>query len=280
MFPLTALTIKESIGKKILLAIFISATLFLLLILFFLTLDVVDGAKTYVQFLGIREAVENGKDTSEIISKNMKEVVTLIQAGIGGITYGMGIFLTLFATSDLFPSMIKKGYIDLIVSKPFSRTRLFNERVLGSLIIVSALILYIVVGSWLIISWKSGVWNYSFLLSSLMIIIIYSILYMYVLFFSLLTGNGRFGLIITYGMIVISPILLAREKLLSLLGNSWSFLFDTLYYIIPKVSHLGEIVVNLIRGKEINDFSPLLITIVGGVIMYFINLYIFNKKDF
>ncbi|MBN1970559.1 MAG: hypothetical protein JXR48_07315 [Candidatus Delongbacteria bacterium] len=280
MFPVAKLTVYESLGKKTLLAVLIAATLFLLLILFFLSLDYVEGAKTYIKFMGIKEAVSKGVNPTINAENSLTEIVIMIESGMAAVLYAITIFLSLFATNDFIPSMIKKGYVDLILSKPMSRYRVLNERIFGAVFIVAAIVAYITISAWLIISFKSGVWHYEFLFSAFMIILVFFILFMEIVFFGLLTGSGMFAVILTVGMMILSTIFHADDQMSMVLSDTWMFVYNILYYIIPKTSHMGEMIFNFVSKKEISNLTPLYHSLSIAGILYFINLWIFKRKDF
>jgi ABC-type transport system involved in multi-copper enzyme maturation permease subunit len=92
--------------------------------------------------------------------------------------------MSLFATSNLIPTLLQPGFIDLFISKPVSRIQILSGRILGSVTIVAFNIFYLILFSWLIMSIKTGVWNWGFLLAGIMIVLTFIIL------FSLMTFLG------------------------------------------------------------------------------------------
>jgi len=271
ILALIQLTFRESFAKKTFVAFLGISTLIILLLLFALNLDIVDGATAYISVFG--------QNTDGAITVN--ELVPAIQGGIAAALYSAGILLALFATSSLIPSMLQKGSIDLIISKPMSRNQILLGRSLGASAIVAFNILYLVLGTWLVLSIKTGYWNFGFLTSGILIIITFMILYSMMALFGIMTSSGPFSLMITFIIIVTSPLLIARDEIYALLSSRvYGYIIDGLYYFLPKSAELGDITQKLVRGVEIQSWMPLWSSMGFGVFIFFVTGYIFSKKNF
>lgn len=67
--------------------------------------------------------------------------------------------LALVSTAGVFPDFISGGSIDLYLSKPVSRPRLFLTKYFSGLLFVSLQVLVIVVGSFIVIGLRLGQWK-------------------------------------------------------------------------------------------------------------------------
>ena len=274
MFSIIKLTFREAFSQKLLIVFFGISTFFCLFLLFVLSLNVVDDAQ------GMTEIMLWKMNAGGDLNLTIEEVVKNVEAGIAAALYIIGLFLSLFATSNLIPSMLQPGNIGLVLSKPISRTKILSGRYLGALAIIGFNISYLVLFSWLILSVKSGVWNFNYLLSAVLIFLIYAILYAIVVFFGILTGGSAVSLMSTYAIIFISPIFLVRERMYAFIDESNRKIIDAVYYIIPKISELGKIVFDVTKGNKIESLVPLWSSLVFGFVIFMISLIIFKKKDF
>src|SRR5207249_2600964 len=145
-------TIRESMAKFTFLAFLVMSTLTLLTLAFAVNLDVVDGALAAARLFG-RDIRIAGAEIS------IDSLVTGIQTGVAGTLFGVGLFLSIFATANLVPVMLEKGYVDLLLSKPLSRPVLFLGRYLGALAVVVINLFYLIGGFWVLLGWKTGVWK-------------------------------------------------------------------------------------------------------------------------
>jgi len=271
ILAIVQLTFRESFAKKTFIAFFGISTLVCLLFIFALNLDIVDGLKSSVSIFG--------KETPELV--NINKLIIGIESAVAVFLFTGGLFMSLFATSGLIPSFLQPGTIDLILSKPLNRIQILSGRFLGAVSIVSFNVIYLIIFSWLILSFKTGIWSGGFLLAGIMIIITFAILYSLMTFLGIVTGSGAFSLMITYLILFFSPLLLERDKIYALLsGKFYGYLLDALYHFSPKTSELGNITRLLVQGSPVSSWLPLWTSLFFGVIMYIISTFLFSRKNF
>ncbi len=271
ILALIQLTFRESFAKKTFMAFFGISTLVCLLFIFALNLDIVDGVHSSISLFG--------KEADQLIDLN--KILFGIEAGVSILLFSGGLFMSLFATSNLIPSMLQNGNIDLLISKPLSRFQILGGRFLGAVAIVAFNVFYLVVFSWLILSLKSGIWNWGFLLAGFTIVITFSILYALMTFLGIITRSSAFSLMITYAIIFFSPLLLQRDKIYALLSNKiYGHLIDGLYYFLPKTAELGALTQGLVRGVETTAWPALWSSLAFGVFMFVVSSILFSRKNF
>jgi hypothetical protein len=142
-------------------------------------------------------------------------------------------------------------------------------------------IFYLIIFAWLILSIKTGIWNFGFLLAGVMIVLTYAILFALMTFLGVTIRSGPFSLMITYLIIFFSPLLLQRESIYALLSSKfYGYFFDGLYHFLPKTSELGNITRLLVQGMEVTSWMPLWTSLVFGVIMLTVSNVVFGRKNF
>jgi hypothetical protein len=55
---------------------------------------------------------------------------------------------------------------------------------------------------------------------------------------------------------------------------------DVLYYIIPKTSELGKLTTEIALGYGIDEYQPIITTFLFMVLVLYISIIIFSKKDY
>ncbi len=101
-------------------------------------------------------------------------VVYLLLSGILGT---VGIALMIIATASTFPSLIERGAIDIVLSKPISRARLFLYRYVGGMVFVALQGTLFVVLTFLVMGLRWGVWAPGYLASLPLLILLFSYIY-------------------------------------------------------------------------------------------------------
>jgi ABC-type transport system involved in multi-copper enzyme maturation permease subunit len=271
LFSIIQLTFRESLAKKTFIAFFGISTLVNLLFIFALNLDIVDGAESYISLFG--QEVDH--------AFRLDQVIYGIESAVAVALFTAGLFMALFATSSLIPSFLEKGSIDLLISKPLSRLQILSGRYLGAVTIVAFNIFYMIIFAWLILSLKTGVWNFGFLLAGVMIVLTYAVLFALMTFLGVTIRSGPFSLMITYLIIFFSPLLLQRENVYALLSSRYyAYFFDGLYHFLPKTSELGNITRLLVQGAEVTSWMPLWTSVIFGILMLTISNIVFSRKNF
>ncbi len=265
------LTFRESFAKKTFMAFFGISTLVCLLFIFALNLDIVNGVESSVSLFG--------KEAPHLV--DLEKIVWGIEGGVAILLFTGGLFMSLFATSNLIPSLVQDGNIDLLISKPVSRLNILAGRFLGAVAIVAFNVFYLVAFSWVIISLKTGMWNWGFLVAGVIIVVTFAILYTLMTFLGLITRSSAFSLMITYLILFFSPLLLQRDKIYALLSNKiYGYIIDGIYYILPKTAELGDFTQKIVRGAPVTTLFPLWSSLLFGMGMFMISQLIFSKKNF
>jgi Cu-processing system permease protein len=265
------LTFREALAKKIIIAYLAISTFTCLLFLFAINLDIVDGFKSSVSIFG--------KEVAPSIE--VDEIIFGVEGAIAVMLYTVGLFMSCFATGGLMPSLLKPGFIDLFISKPVRRYEILAGRYLGAITIVAFNVFYLILFMWLILSVKTGVWNWGFILSGALIVFTFAVLYTMMTFISVITKSATLSLMFTYFIVFFSPLLLQRDKIYALLSSKiYGLLIDGLYYFLPKITELGNMTQQVTRNVSITSWMPVWSSLLFGVFLFVIAACIFQKKNF
>ena len=279
LYGLLQMTFRELWAKKIVLGLFIISSLVLLVITFALNLDVVEGSLQGLRLFGQEaEGPEGGPDgASEMTLTN---VVVAVESVVAGAAYWVGILLSLFASASLFSDLQAPGRIELLLSKPVGRLRVIVGHVLGVWLAIAVLTIYLMGGTWLIMSIKSGIWHTQFLLSILIVIGMFGVMYSAVMLMSVLTQSTALALIVSYGLIFVSIVLAGAPSIAPLLGSVGEPVFWGLYYALPNFTEVTTIVTALAKGTAVGSWNPLVSSLVFGGVVYALTGYLFLRRDF
>ena len=180
--------------------------------------------------------------------------------------------------------MLEKGNIDLLLSKPISRSQLIIGKYLGSILFIFINIGLLIFGTWLIISLKFSYWDASFLWSIVIITFTYAVLYSIIVLFGIITRSSIFGMMIAYFIfLIISPALLFVKANVDRFSISdfLKELLKDLYYIIPKTQELMTItLIDVSTGKSIVNYQPIITSSVFLIIILGYGVFLFTRKDF
>lgn len=276
LYGLLLLTFRELWARKIVLGLFIISSLVLLAIMFALNLDVVEGSLEGLRLFGQEAHMEDEGGAQMTLTS----VVVAVEAIVAGAAYWVGILLALFAASSLFSDLQAPGRVELLLSKPMSRTQILLGHVLGVWAAIGVLTLYLMGGTWLIMSLKSGVWNVHFLLSLLIVIGMFGVMYAVIMLMSVWTNSTAVALIVVYGLIFVSLVLAGAEQIGPLLGPVGEPVFWGLYHVLPNFTEVTGLVTRLAHNETIESWYPLTSSLVFGAAVYGIAGGWFIRRDF
>jgi ABC-type transport system involved in multi-copper enzyme maturation permease subunit len=89
----------------------------------------------------------------------------------------IGVILMIIATAGVFPAFMERGAIDVLLSKPMSRHRLFLYKYLASMVFVLLQASLFVVLTFLVMGLRWGVWVPGYLLSIPLLVLLFSYVY-------------------------------------------------------------------------------------------------------
>jgi len=263
-------TFQEARARWLFWGLFALSTLLILLFLFVLKIDLVEGA---VSLFGV-------ESTSRTV--DIHRFVISSYSWVSVILYIWGTFLAIFASSGLIPSVLEPGRISLLLSKPITRPILLLGRYIGNVLIVAANHVYLICSIWLVIGIKTGVWEGRFLLSIAASLFIFSILLCVVTLVGVISESAALSVMVSVAIMLISTILGQRQLVVRLLSSEWSReLWQTLYWIVPKVYDLAAVMRQIIvYDREVDWFTPVWTSTIFGAAVLSAALYIFKKRDF
>jgi len=108
----------------------------------------------------------------------LSSLVNFIESTIVG-NWGAGIAMLISSiiTAFFVPNMLRKGTIDLFITKPIRRPALLVFKFVGGLTFMFVNTLVIVGGIWLVLGWRSGLWPVGFLLAIFVLTFEFAIFY-------------------------------------------------------------------------------------------------------
>jgi ABC-type transport system involved in multi-copper enzyme maturation permease subunit len=109
----------------------------------------------------------------------------------------VAVLIGVIVTASFIPNMLRKGTVDLLLAKPVVRANLLVFKYLGGLTFLFLNALVAIGGVWLVMGLRTGIWPYTFLLSSLVLTFFFAILYAVSALFGVLTRSTVVSILMT-----------------------------------------------------------------------------------
>lgn len=266
-------TFRESFARKIFWGFLGCSTALILLFLLALNIDLVEGARAAVTIFG--QEVNRGR---------LVEVDKMVRGILGGVAaflFTAGLFLSIFAAAGLIPTVFEPGRIELLLSKPVTRSRLLVGRYLGVLGVIAANMLYLVLGVWLVLGAKTGIWNAGFLAAAGLAVFAFAVLLAVVLLVAVLSSSAVLATMVAYFFVLVSPLLAQHDRIAPLFRRPWAReTVECLYYVFPKIYDLGNMSRLILQDRTFPGWMPLWSSALFGAVMLGAGLWAFSRKDY
>jgi ABC-type transport system involved in multi-copper enzyme maturation permease subunit len=264
-------TFKEAFARLIFWGFYGLSTALILFFLFLLKIDIVEGARASISLFG----QSNGR------VEEVNAIVRTFHGGIAVFLYTWGMALAVFASGGLVPTVLEPGRIELLLSKPVTRSHILLGRYLGNVLVVALNICYLVAGVWLIFGWKTGIWNAGFLWAIPATVFVFAVLLSVIMLTAVLFESAALSVMVTFGLMLMSPVLAQTSLMEKLLSSAWSRnLWKTIYHLLPKVYDMGRMTLNTVRGKGVDSLAPVWTSALFAAVMLAATLYIFSRRDY
>lgn len=273
---------REAAARWTLVAYFFLSTIFIIIFASAVNLDIVDGALAGAKLFG-KEVEMGGNDQI-----SLEKLVLGFETGFSVFLYFICTFLAIFATAHLVPRMQEKGTIDLYLSRPVSRVKLLLSRYVAGLILAGSNVVYLMGSVWLIVAWKTHVFNPRFLLAASIIFLVIAVLLAFAFLIGVFTSSTAVSIMTTYGIFFFGLMLAAHDKIAAAVSKQWqAVLIETLYWVFPKSAELGQAVVAFVGGEQLPERvmrvltpAPFVTTAAFGVACLILASWLFTRKEF
>jgi len=267
-------TWREALARYTLLGFLIASSLYLLTLALALNLDIVDGTLAAASLFG--KALEFPHGAAPI-----NEVVLTVEATFTGMAYGLGLFLAVFTTGSQVPNLVRRGTVDLYLSRPLSRTHVLLGRFAGAVTLVAANIAFLCGGTFLVVSLKTGYWNPRFLLAGGMIFLAFFAFLGLMVLVGVLSGSTPLSIMLPYAIYVVSLPLVAHDKIAAAMDSRVAAsIVQGLYWVLPKSAELGRDMIQLVLGKGTPSLVAILTTLGFGAACLALAIVLFNRKNY
>jgi ABC-type transport system involved in multi-copper enzyme maturation permease subunit len=126
-----------------------------------------------------------------------QEVYFIENSLVNGFGAWIGILVGIVITAFFIPNMLRKGAVDQLLVKPMYRPTLLFAKFIGGLSFMFLNTLLVVVGIWLVLGWRSGIWAPGFLLTIFVMTFFFAILYSVSTLFGVVTRSPITAILMT-----------------------------------------------------------------------------------
>ncbi len=161
--------------------------------------------------------------------------------------------LALLSTAHVFPDLLASGSIELTLSKPIGRLRLFITKYIAGLLFVTLQVAFFTAAGFLVIGFRSGDWDLRIFIAVPLIVLAFSFLFSICVFFGVMTRSATSALILTLITWFVMFLITAAESTLNFFGSSYSIAQD-LHAVKLTAANAEQSALS--AAKPANDATP------------------------
>lgn len=172
---------------------------------------------------------------------------------INGLGAGVALLISVILTAFYVPNMIRKGSVDLLISKPIGRTPLLVYKYVGGLTFIFLVSAFTVGGMWLVLAVRSGFWDPTFLVLIPTLTFTFAILYAVSVLVGVVTRSPIVAMLATIGAMFFFWLVGVGKQFVEERRNTggdasgWLVtVVDTLNAVLPRYKDLDTITSKLI----------------------------------
>ena len=282
IYKIAAQVIREAFARRWILGFFLGINALLILSIFFLRLEIVDGALAATQFFS---SFNHSIRSADISLKPVFKAAS-------GIIFYSGLIFGIFSSAGLASTLLNPGRIDLLLAQPVQRWQILLGSYLGTLLLLTLFSFYGCAGFVIIMGFKTDVWIWKLIWTAFFSMVAFSSIYAAMLSIAvfkrykpLIILSGL--LIFCFGIMEYTKNDIAKSFDIFWLGN----IFKTILIFMPKTlvlsGHSIEIIYD-VKFENIPQFIDsvkyIVPNIFGNLILSLaflsIGIWHFEKKDF
>jgi ABC-type transport system involved in multi-copper enzyme maturation permease subunit len=172
---------------------------------------------------------------------------------INGLGAGVALLISIILTAFYVPNMIRKGSVDLLVSKPIGRTPLLAYKYVGGLTFIFLVSAFTVGGMWLVLAVRSGFWDPTFLVLIPVLTFTFAILYSVSVLVGVVTRSPIVAMLATIGAMFFFWLVGVGKQFVEERRNTGG---DTSGWLVTVIDGLNAV---LPRYKDLDTITSKLI---------------------
>ncbi len=213
-----------------------------------------------------------------------------------------GVMIGIVFTADFVPNMLQKGRIDLLLARPINRSTILLYKYLGGILYAAITGAVFIGGSFLVLSFRSGVWNWGFLASLGTLVFFFAVLSSIGTLVGVMTRNTILSIVAPLGMWALGfGVTWTKNQAKDLISlfrvPDWlDRTLEIFSYFLPRASDfnvanqyfmrryaVGDEVLELMRQQERLPQVPWVTTLVSSALFILVMLsaacWIFSRRD-
>lgn len=263
---------RAALSQRITIGTFAAAAILLFVVIFTVHINATDGVIKSISIYGSKPI--QGDDFPSILPK-FAEVYTTMY-------FLIAMVLSVIVTAQIIPEAINNRTFVLYLSKPISRRSIIMAIFAGVTITITLVQAIFIISFWIILTVKSGIWNWNMLMSIVPLIAAFSALYAAMVYVGIIGKSTGMVTGLAMGhVLLISHLLSSQDSYIgSALGKPVEQIIRNIARaVLPGVHELQEMTFSIIMSHTA-DATIILLSLLPCVLYLCLAVRAFQRMDF
>jgi ABC-type transport system involved in multi-copper enzyme maturation permease subunit len=190
------------------------------------------------------------------------------------------VFIAVMATAGIVPGMLVSGRAEYYLSKPISRRSLLLSKIASIWILYGA-----AVAASTLLCFLATVISFGFYDFAIVYVVLINLIGLFVwltitVTAGVITGSTALSILAAFLFWIAQKVMSVREVAKRIAdSDTFDFIADTIYYILPKTTEMSGMGVELANGR-VNSWLPLYSTLIVSFILMGLAIVVFERKDY
>lgn len=189
---------------------------------------------------------------------------------VNGLASTGALVLCVIITGFFIPNMLRKGSLDLLISKPIGRVQLLVYKYIGGLILVFLVSTFTIGGVWLVMSARSGYWDPGFLVTIPAMTFTFAVIYAVSTCVAVLTRSSIAAILVSIAFMFLMWIVGLAKSFMDITKVTediklpdWSYtLVDLLNNCLPRYKDLDKLTTKVTADTNLPEGLARLIGVI------------------
>lgn len=210
-------------------------------------------------------------------------------SSIGGVVFTFAMLFFLGASAGYFPAMLESGAVDIVLSKPIDRLRIYLGKYVGGLVLFAAAMtvtyLFLFVGLGL----RIGVWMPRIFLLLPLQVFAAGVLFAMIAALGVYSRSSTLCLVVGFAVYILVDsglnALFALQDTMAMMGTAGSDsaffkVVEVMKYTFPNFGQLKQTAAASVLNMPVMEWRPVIVGGVWGLIFLGVGYFKFHRSDY
>jgi len=218
------------------------------------------------------------------IPEYQRAVEYYIHFVVGGM-FKLTMLLFIAACAGYFPAMLGSGAVDIVMSKPLSRLKIYCGKYVGGIFLYTAAIVAFNTLLFFGIGMRTGIWHARIFYSIPLLVFSAMVLYAMLALVGTISKSSTMALVTGYLFYIVldsivGALLNIKPQLVQLDWESVAGFITTLGYVLPNFGMMNDMALASLLNAPVFQATPFIVALVWLLACLGLGYWVFERRDY